>query len=201
MDARSRAGQIAKLNLVRPLKLCTFFSRDTPPINCLASFSVYEHIVNPGVLTRSLFTTYAMHEIVTLQFGERSNYLGTHYWNTQVRRQPYSSLSLTHAMLWFTIHIAKPHCMSALSRFVGCLRTINSVAVEPFAYHALHLTVHQNYSSISPPRNGFTDFDIRNHTSLIPQSPNRLSTMISHSGLALLPTALILSHQEHCSMT
>ncbi|KAH7080898.1 protein DML1 [Paraphoma chrysanthemicola] len=24
-----------------------------------------------------------MHEIVTLQFGERSNYLGTHFWNTQ----------------------------------------------------------------------------------------------------------------------
>jgi hypothetical protein len=25
-----------------------------------------------------------MREIVTLQFGERSNYLGTHFWNTQV---------------------------------------------------------------------------------------------------------------------
>jgi hypothetical protein len=26
-----------------------------------------------------------MHEIVTLQFGRQSNYLGTHFWNTQVR--------------------------------------------------------------------------------------------------------------------
>lgn len=25
-----------------------------------------------------------MHEIVTLQFGQQSNYLGTHFWNTQV---------------------------------------------------------------------------------------------------------------------
>lgn len=25
-----------------------------------------------------------MHEIVTLQFGQQANYLGTHYWNTQV---------------------------------------------------------------------------------------------------------------------
>jgi hypothetical protein len=25
-----------------------------------------------------------MHEIVTLQFGKQSNYLGTHFWNTQV---------------------------------------------------------------------------------------------------------------------
>jgi hypothetical protein len=27
---------------------------------------------------------YTMHEIVTLQFGQQSNYLGTHFWNTQV---------------------------------------------------------------------------------------------------------------------
>lgn len=25
-----------------------------------------------------------MREIVTLQFGQQANYLGTHYWNTQV---------------------------------------------------------------------------------------------------------------------
>jgi hypothetical protein len=29
-----------------------------------------------------------MHEIVTLQFGEQSNYLGTHFWNTQVSALP-----------------------------------------------------------------------------------------------------------------
>jgi hypothetical protein len=29
-----------------------------------------------------------MHEIVTLQFGRQSNYLGTHFWNTQVRAPP-----------------------------------------------------------------------------------------------------------------
>lgn len=27
-----------------------------------------------------------MHEIVTLQFGQQANYVGTHYWNTQVRQ-------------------------------------------------------------------------------------------------------------------
>lgn len=26
-----------------------------------------------------------MHEIVTLQFGQQSNYLATHFWNIQVR--------------------------------------------------------------------------------------------------------------------
>ena len=26
-----------------------------------------------------------MHEIVTLQLGQRSNYLATHFWNTQAR--------------------------------------------------------------------------------------------------------------------
>jgi hypothetical protein len=32
-----------------------------------------------------------MHEIVTLQFGQQSNYLGTHFWNTQVNKfQPNS---------------------------------------------------------------------------------------------------------------
>ena len=31
-----------------------------------------------------------MREIVTLQFGERSNYLGTHFWNTQVSEASYS---------------------------------------------------------------------------------------------------------------
>jgi len=29
-----------------------------------------------------------MHEIVTLQFGQQSNYIGTHYWNTQVCHIP-----------------------------------------------------------------------------------------------------------------
>ena len=32
-----------------------------------------------------LEVTGVMHEIVTLQFGSQSNYLGTHFWNTQVR--------------------------------------------------------------------------------------------------------------------
>lgn len=26
-----------------------------------------------------------MHEVVTLQFGQQANYVGTHFWNTQVR--------------------------------------------------------------------------------------------------------------------
>lgn len=32
-----------------------------------------------------------MHEIVTLQFGTQSNYLGTHFWNTQVGSRSHAS--------------------------------------------------------------------------------------------------------------
>jgi hypothetical protein len=30
-----------------------------------------------------------MHEIITLQFGQKSNYLATHFWNTQVVHKSY----------------------------------------------------------------------------------------------------------------
>lgn len=30
-----------------------------------------------------------MHEIITLQLGQRSNYVATHFWNTQVRARSY----------------------------------------------------------------------------------------------------------------
>lgn len=33
-----------------------------------------------------------MHEVVTLQFGQQANYVGTHFWNTQVR--PFRALCL-----------------------------------------------------------------------------------------------------------
>jgi hypothetical protein len=29
-----------------------------------------------------------MHEVITLQLGQRSNYIATHFWNTQVRALP-----------------------------------------------------------------------------------------------------------------
>jgi len=29
-----------------------------------------------------------MHEIISLQLGQRANYLATHFWNTQVRNSP-----------------------------------------------------------------------------------------------------------------
>jgi len=42
-----------------------------------------------------------MHEIVTLQFGQQANYLGTHYWNTQVGKclpvHNTPNIGLTHA--------------------------------------------------------------------------------------------------------
>lgn len=34
-----------------------------------------------------------MHEIVTLQFGSQSNYLGTHFWNAQVSPSCFKSTS------------------------------------------------------------------------------------------------------------
>ena len=36
-----------------------------------------------------------MHEIITLQLGQRSNYLATHFWNTQVRRHLWHSCILS----------------------------------------------------------------------------------------------------------
>ena len=35
-----------------------------------------------------------MHEIVTLQFGQKSNYLATHFWNAQVSRRPAKLLGI-----------------------------------------------------------------------------------------------------------
>jgi hypothetical protein len=40
-----------------------------------------------------------MHEIVTLQFGKQSNYLGTHFWNTQVRTMPQYGLQHPSAQI------------------------------------------------------------------------------------------------------
>lgn len=38
-----------------------------------------------------------MHEILTLQLGQRSNYLATHFWNTQVRGyQAFFTSTLIH---------------------------------------------------------------------------------------------------------
>ena len=36
-----------------------------------------------------------MHEIVTLQFGQHSHYVGTHFWNTQVRHMLSPSAAIT----------------------------------------------------------------------------------------------------------
>jgi hypothetical protein len=43
-----------------------------------------------------------MHEIVTLQFGQQSNYLGTHFWNTQV-----STLHMLRSKEAGDLHISK----------------------------------------------------------------------------------------------
>lgn len=37
-----------------------------------------------------------MHEIITLQLGQRSNYLATHFWNTQVSYPLYTSAETNH---------------------------------------------------------------------------------------------------------
>lgn len=39
--------------------------------------------------------TAKMHEVVTLQFGQQANYLGTHYWNTQVGESLHEPSPLT----------------------------------------------------------------------------------------------------------
>lgn len=49
-----------------------------------------------------------MREIVTLQFGERSNYLGTHFWNTQVSCTASISIIAHHCSITsFKITITK----------------------------------------------------------------------------------------------
>lgn len=37
-----------------------------------------------------------MHEIVTLQLGQRANYLATHFWNLQVKFLPVARVNLTN---------------------------------------------------------------------------------------------------------
>ena len=36
-----------------------------------------------------------MHEIVTLQLGQRANYLATHFWNLQVDPRPIAPVGLS----------------------------------------------------------------------------------------------------------
>ena len=45
-----------------------------------------------------------MHEILTLQLGQRSNYLATHFWNTQVRRRCYMLRNLAKTDRNHTLH-------------------------------------------------------------------------------------------------
>lgn len=44
-----------------------------------------------------------MHEIITLQLGQRSNHLATHFWNTQVDLHAY--------------HVALAHCRKSADIF------------------------------------------------------------------------------------
>jgi hypothetical protein len=37
-----------------------------------------------------------MHEIVTIQIGEQSNYLGTHFWNTQASHKNFQPMPNTN---------------------------------------------------------------------------------------------------------
>jgi hypothetical protein len=98
--------------------LCTFHSHDTPPRNYSTSFfSFYKHVE----LTSSCcaLATSTMHEIVTLQFGERSNYLGTHYWNTQVRRQhdfPYTFHIVIHGC---HCEVIVPIALTRMTHFIS----------------------------------------------------------------------------------
>lgn len=45
-----------------------------------------------------------MHEIITLQLGQRSNYVATHFWNTQVRLLPpfFSNTDISSKESYFT---------------------------------------------------------------------------------------------------
>lgn len=45
-----------------------------------------------------------MHEIITLQLGQRSNYLATHFWNTQVAL----ALSSPWFYCWFSKWLTVP---------------------------------------------------------------------------------------------
>jgi hypothetical protein len=72
--------QIVRTSLQRPAACTRLTDRSTslqskPPLllACHCAANLFHHEV-----------TGVMHEIVTLQFGSQSNYLGTHFWNTQV---------------------------------------------------------------------------------------------------------------------
>jgi hypothetical protein len=71
-----------------------------------------------------------MREIVTLQFGEQSNYLGTHFWNTQVSALPHSHARFSFP--WISVYLTTVRCRNAcpkLAAVVGWPRTLGSVIV------------------------------------------------------------------------
>lgn len=77
---------------IRPLSLSILFP------SC--SFDPSFHL--PRIIRLSL----TMHEIVTLQFGHFSNFVGAHFWNTQVRKIP----SFSYPLLFgsdINLHVAK----------------------------------------------------------------------------------------------
>lgn len=56
---------------------------DSPVRLQLLSLSLTVRII-PHSETHEVTTLSNMHEIVTLQLGQRANYLATHFWNIQV---------------------------------------------------------------------------------------------------------------------
>jgi hypothetical protein len=100
-----------------------------------------------------------MREIVTLQFGEQSNYLGTHFWNTQVSALPPSCT--THIMTFFCSTISDLDCSNAclaLTYDVGRPRTLGLVIVLSFVYRIPSPFRKIFIIIISPPQPLFSPF-------------------------------------------
>jgi hypothetical protein len=89
-----------------------------------------------------------MREIVTLQFGERSNYLGTHFWNTQA-----SALFLDCNLHPEPFHLSSVRtwllqCMPRADSDVGWPRILRLVIVMPS--HTIIFKSTQSKSTSNP---------------------------------------------------
>ena len=122
-----------------------------------------------------------MHEIVTLQFGQQSNYLGTHFWNTQVCLHLLFVAKIRPRVLENWLSNLPVQCLASKS-FQTCPRIC--IAVDS----SVIVIVHTHTSS-------------RNHISHIPLNRSHLSIMMSCSDPVLPQMVQIRSHQGPLSTT
>lgn len=76
------------VNFFSSINFSFYFSRPSPHLvwsSRLTSWSCFAFLPHVGLsATKLLISDLNMHEVITLQFGQKANYVGTHFWNAQV---------------------------------------------------------------------------------------------------------------------